>query len=366
MVFGRACREGAHEDVGRCLDVVGIGRDWALDRLGRGLVIDLADALLGLPDGFSGAVSVSRASEVVFEGSFGFADRAHQVPCTPQTRFAIASGTKGFTALVIVSLVAEGRLSLETTARSVLGADLPLIASEVTVEQLLNHTSGIGDYVDEETGELPLKVSVGQLVNTVDYLPALDGIPTKFAAGSRFGYCNSGYVVLALIAERVCGRAFDALVTERVVVPADMGKTGFLRSDALPGDAAIGYLPDGRSNVFALPVRGSGDGGAYTTVADMRRFWAGLFDERIVSSEWVQQMTTPQSAGPPAHRMHYGYGFWLDGEAVVLDGGDHGVTFRSVFDRPTRVCCTVVSNTETAINPIVARLRELTTIVPSP
>jgi len=323
-------------------------------------MIDWPGELEGvLASDFSGVVSVSRGTDVVFERAYGLADRAHTVPCTPQTRFAIASGTKAMTALVVLKLMADGSLSLATTARSVLGDDLPLIAADVTVEHLLNHTSGIGDYVDEETGELPLSVPVYALVDTRDYLPALDGIPTKFRAGARFGYCNSGYVVLALIAERISGTGYHELVRDRVLTPAGMHDTDFLRSDRLPGDAALGYLPDGRTNVFALPVRGNGDGGIYTTVADVRHLWAALLDGRLLDPQWVDRMTTPQSAGPPEHRMSYGYGFWLDGPAVVLDGGDHGVAFRSVCDRATGTCCTVIANMETPISPVVARLRDM-------
>jgi CubicO group peptidase (beta-lactamase class C family) len=322
-------------------------------------VTDLAASIADLTGSFSGVVSVSDGEQVVFERAYGLADRAHRVPCTPQTRFAIASGTKAFTALVVTGLIADGALSLSTTARSVLRNDLPLVADDVTVEQLLNHTSGIGDYADEETGELPLKVPVHRLVDTEDYLPALDGIATKFPAGARFGYCNSGYVVLALIAERVSGRAYHDLVRDRVLEPAGMAQTGFLRADALPGDAAIGYLEDGRTNVFAVPVRGNGDGGAYTTVADVRRFWSALFDGRIVPREWADRMTAPQSAGPPAQRRHYGYGFWLDASTVLMDGGDHGVTFRSTFDRPSSRCCTVIANIETTIGPLLQRLRDV-------
>jgi CubicO group peptidase (beta-lactamase class C family) len=327
-------------------------------------VTDPVTELAELTQGFSGVVSVSERAGIVFERGYGLADRAHAVLCTPDTRFAIASGTKGFTALVVAGLVADGALALDTTARSLLGRQLPLVADDVTVEHLLTHTSGIGDYVDEETGELPLKVPVSELVNTADYLPALDGIPTKFPAGARFGYCNSGYVVLALLAERASGRGYHELVQDRVFRPAGMTASGFLRSDALPGDAAIGYLPDGRTNVFSLPVRGNGDGGAYTTVGDLRRFWAALFAGRIVPDEWVSRMTAPHSAGPPAHRMHYGYGLWLDGATVVLDGGDHGVSFRSTYEPASGRCCTVVSNTETPISAIVQRAGELASTTP--
>jgi CubicO group peptidase (beta-lactamase class C family) len=197
---------------------------------------------------------------------------------------------------------------------------------------------------------------VYELVDTADYLPALDGFATKFPAGARFCYCNSGYVVLAIVAERVSGRGYHDLVRDLVLEPAAMAHTGFLRSDSLPGDAALGYLADGRTNVFALPVRGNGDGGGYTTAADLRSFWAALFDGRVVPQEWVERMTTAQSAGD---ERAYGYGFWLDGPAVLLEGGDHGVTFRSVLDRSSGRCTTVFANVETRIGPLVQRLQRL-------
>ena len=100
--------------------------------------------------GFSGVVQIDRAGEIEFAKAYGLANRAYRVPNTVDTRVGIASGGKGFTALTVLSLVHEGALGLDTTARSLLGDDLPLIAGDVTVEHLLTHTSGIGDYLDEE------------------------------------------------------------------------------------------------------------------------------------------------------------------------------------------------------------------------
>jgi CubicO group peptidase (beta-lactamase class C family) len=316
------------------------------------------DIAAALADDFSGVVSVSRGAEVLFEQAYGLADRAHRIPCTPQTRFAIASGTKTFTALAVMSLIRDGAVSLRTTARSLLGDDLPLVADDVTVEHLLTHTSGIGDYCDEYLDEPPpLKVPVYELVNTSDYLPALDGFPTAFPAGERFAYCNGGFVVLAIIAERASGRSYHDLVSERVFEPAGMVDSAFLRTDALPGDTAIGYLEDGRTNVFAVPVRGNGDGGAYTTVADMRRFWAALRDGALFAPEAVEEMTRPHSDGAFGRR--YGLGFWLGASTVELEGGDFGVVFRSAFDRSSGVVSTVIANLETRISPVFARAQEL-------
>jgi CubicO group peptidase (beta-lactamase class C family) len=99
--------------------------------------------------GFAGVVSVHRGAETEFARAYGLADRACQIPNTVRTRFAIASGTKGLTALAVVSLINDDALAMSTTARSVLGADLPLIGDDVTIEHLLAHRSGIGDYLDD-------------------------------------------------------------------------------------------------------------------------------------------------------------------------------------------------------------------------
>lgn len=160
---------------------------------------------------FSGVIRVDRGSEVA-EKAYGLADRAHALPNTVDTQFAIASGVKGMTALAVLSLVEEGTLDLATTARSVLGDDLPMIHDEVTVEHLLAHRSGIGDYLDEDApGEVTdyvMPVPVHALASTEDYLAVLDGHPSKFEPGTQFSYCNGGYVVLALIAERASGIPF--------------------------------------------------------------------------------------------------------------------------------------------------------------
>ena len=151
---------------------------------------------------FSGVVRVDRGDDVLLAEAFGLAHRAFEIPNTVDTRFGTASGTKGFTALTVMSLVQDGTLDLATTARSLLGDDLPLIDDRVTVEHLLAHRSGIGDYFDEEI-ERPitdhvLSVPVHELSTIERHLRVLDGFPTKFAPGERFSYCNGGYVVLAL------------------------------------------------------------------------------------------------------------------------------------------------------------------------
>jgi CubicO group peptidase (beta-lactamase class C family) len=326
----------------------------------------LEDGLDGIAaeTGFSGVVRVDRGDEVELAKAYGEAHRGYGIRNEVDTRFAIASGMKGLTALAVVCLIEDGRLELATPARAVLGDDLPLIDAAVTVEHLLSHRSGIGDYLDEDEehdlSEYLMPVPVHELATTEQFLAVLDGHATKFPPGDRFSYCNGGFVVLALIAERVSGTPFHDLVRERVCVPAGMPDTELLRSDELPGRTALGYVEvDGtwRSNVFHLPVRGSGDGGIYTTAADVSAFWRALFAGRIVSLDWVREMTRPRSE-PVEDGSSYGLGFWLDEQAgrVLLEGCDTGVSFRSVHDPDARLTYTVLSNTTDGAWPVAELL----------
>jgi CubicO group peptidase (beta-lactamase class C family) len=308
---------------------------------------------------FSGVVRVDRPGTVELAKAFGLADRGHQVPNTIDTQFGIASGTKGLTALTMVSLIEDGSLDLTTTARSVLGEDLPLIADDVTVEHLLAHRSGIGDYLDESTDydktDYMMKVPVHELATTEDHLAVLDGFPTVFPAGERFAYCNGGYVILALIAERTSGVPFPELVHTRVCQLAGMDDTAFLRSDELPGRAALGYLEDDglRTNVLHLPVRGAGDGGIYSTASDIGALWDAFLAGRIVSREWVAEMSRPRSVDS-RDSSRYGLGFWLhpSSDVVMLEGSDAGVSFRTMHDPATSTTLTVISNTTDGAWPI--------------
>ena len=316
--------------------------------------------------GLTGVVRVDLDGLVAFQAAYGMAHRGLGVRSRIDTQFAVASGSKGLTALTVMSLVERGELSLGTTARSLLGGDLPLIDDQVTVEQLLSHRSGIGDYLDEDevhdSTDYVLKVPVHELATTEQFLRVLDGYPMKCAPGEQFVYCNGGYVVLALLAERAAGVPFHDLVEQRVCAPAGMVDTVFLRSDELPGRAAVGYLEDEglRTNVLHLPVRGNGDGGIYTTAADFHALWDAFLAGRIVSLEALAEMVRPRS-DVPSESLRYGLGFWLheSTDVVSLHGFDAGVGFVSVRDPGGRFTYTVLSNKGRGAWPVSQRIGEL-------
>jgi len=154
-----------------------------------------------------------------------------------------------------------------------------------------------------------------------------------------------------------------------VCIPAWMHDSAFLRSDELPGRAAVGYLEGGDSlqtNVFHLPVRGNGDGGMYSTVADIVAFWDALVAGRLVSAAMVSTLVQPRSV-VSGSSLRYGLGFWLaqSGAGVILEGSDAGVSFRTVHDPTTHLTHTVVSNTSNGAWPI-ARLLDERLSLPTP
>jgi len=316
--------------------------------------------------GFSGVVRVDLAGSTVHASAHGLADRAYGLPNALDTQFGTASICKGLTALAVVGLVAEGRLGLDTPVRSVVGDDLPDIGDGVTIEHLLSHRSGIGDYLDEDEGldasSYVMTVPVHRLATTEGYLPALRGRPAKFPAGERFSYCNSGFVVLALVVERVTGTAFHEVVEQRVCARAGMVDTAYLRSDELPARAALGYLEaDGlRTNVLHLPVRGSGDGGIYTTVADLHAFWDAFLAGRIVGERWVAEMLRARTDVMDDGR-RYGLGVWLDGtgDGVVLNGYDAGVSAVTRHEPSRALTWSVLANRSEVAWPVSQRLREV-------
>ena len=314
---------------------------------------------------FSGVATVDVADRRVLERCEGFVHRAHRVPMTPRTRIAIASGSKGFTALAVMRLVQDGTLRLEQPVRGLLGDDLPLVDDAVTIEHLLTHTSGIGDYLDEDSDWEPsdyvLSLPVHTLTTSEAFLPMLEGHPQKFAPGERFTYCNGGYMVLAVLLERATGGTYHDIVRRLVFEPAALERTGFLPLNDLPADAALGYVANEGDlvNTLHMPVLGNGDGGAFTTADDLHRFWLALLDGHIVSRGTVDEMIRPRHDVPDEGK-RYGMGFWIHrtGPALILEGYDAGASFRSTHIMDTQTTVSVLGNSSEGAWPVIFSLAQ--------
>lgn len=264
--------------------------------------------------GLSLVAAISVDGQLVASVERGLANRAWAIPNTTDVVFGMASVTKGITAAVIMSLVDDGVFGLDDPVRNWLRSDLPLIDPAVTIDHLLTHRSGIGDYLDEEAMEdgndYVMPIPLHLLTSTESYVEVLDGHPQVSRPGSELTYNNGAYVVLALVAERASGATYHRLASDRVLGPAGMVDSAFYRTDELPSGVAAGYLDsDGlRTNVLHLPVQGTGDGGLYSTVGDLDRWWRALFAGAITRS--VDRMTELVSR-QPSGLLHYGRGLLL-------------------------------------------------------
>ena len=313
---------------------------------------------------FSGVVDVS-SEQSSFSKARGYRNRADQLPIETDTRFGIASGTKGFTALGIAGLIEDEKLGMKTTAVSLLGDRFPKLHPNITIEQLLAHTSGVGDHYDEDeiqegVDDFILSIPVQNLVSPFDYLPLLLDLPQKFSPGEKACYSNGGYVILAMIIESVSRQPFHQYIEERIFRRSGMKNSGFFRSDNLPGNTALGYLVGKqpfRTNIFNLPVIGSGDGGAYSTIDDMRIFWRNLLAFEIIGPKVLQPMIGAQNK---LENTYYGYGFWIEngGNFIALEGYDAGVSFYSATSRDSETVFTVISNDRSGAWPIVEVIKK--------
>jgi CubicO group peptidase (beta-lactamase class C family) len=299
---------------------------------------------------FSGVVSIFQADSLLYEKAFGFRDVSNQVPNSAATRFGIASGTKFFTALGIGRLIDQGLLALETQVGKLSHDYAGFIAPGATIRHLLTHTSGVYDYFDEEVEQdfdnFFVSIPWYRLETPSDYWPLFKGQAAKFEPGERFSYSNGGYVFLGLLIEKITGQRFRDFMQEQVFKVARMPQTGFYALNNLPANTALGYLEDRQTtNLYNLPIRGGGDGGLYTTAADLRSFWKYLFSNRILSPELTAVFL--QTHERFDDQSGYGCGLYkrLDNSLFSIAGGDAGVGFDSRYFVQQKITASILSNT---------------------
>jgi len=263
------------------------------------------------PEPFSGVVYLTQGDEVLLEGAYGDAIRTESIPNTARTRFQMASGCKVFTSVAVCQLVEQGKLAFDTPLRECVDATLPNGASGVTVRHLLTHSSGITSYFEEDIDPDYEALWKGTPMYTVrgprDFLPLFPDKPARFAPGARFEYNDGGYILLGLAIECITGTPFAAYVQANVLEPAGVADSGYFFADQLPGGTAYAYIrnPDGtwRTNVFAIPIVGGPDGGAYTTAPDMAQFWKALMGKTLLSDGMAALFLDAQiatSSKPPS------------------------------------------------------------------
>ena len=233
------------------------------------------------------AVLVIDKGNVLHAGAYGVRDVATLEPFTTTTPVYIASLAKMFTALGVLQLVDQGKLTLDATIGSVL-PDVAAYARDVTVRQLLNHTAGLIDHYDVG-GE-------DRTYSKVDVLKILDDADSLlFQPGSKSSYSNSAYVLLALVIEKLSGKTYAQFVDQRFLRPAGMrNATVVATARDLPARRARGYAR--KDNGFALAdydaINAPGPGGIYASLEDLYRWSLALRSGRVVSRDAMKTAST--------------------------------------------------------------------------
>lgn len=307
---------------------------------------------------FRGVAYIIQNGEILCEYAGGMADIAGERPNTLETRFACASMSKTFVAVGILQLIERGLLKFDDTLGSILTLDLKKVDPDVTVEQLLTHTSGVPDYDDEteeDAEELWANYPNYKIRKNEDLFLISREKPMLYLKGEKFQYNNTGFVLLALIIEKITEMDFDVYLQKNVFDVCGMKSTGYFEFDRLPARCAYGYLyasdnENYRTNIYSVAAKGTGDGGAYVTAGDILSFWKGLLEHKLLSQDMVEKMFSKQSGdGEDPEEGYYGYGIWIidnpDGkDYVYMQGIDPGVSAISEYNPNNGMISVMLSN----------------------
>ncbi|KRG37793.1 serine hydrolase [Stenotrophomonas panacihumi] len=308
---------------------------WSIGMAGAAPVITPPDAgidaLMRDYDGMQpgAAVLVLRDGEPVFRRGYGLAVVEDATSVTPQTNFRLASISKQFTAAAILLLAQDGKLSLDDKVKRWLPS-LPAAADAITIRHLLSHTGGLVDYED-----LMPATQKAQL-HDIDVLHLLESSDrTYFPPGTRYRYSNGGYALLALVVGQASGQDFASFLRQRIFLPLGMHDT-FAHQDGVDEvpNRAYGYSRVGGhwQRTDQSPTSAVlGDGGIYSSLEDLARWDAALYDERLLKADWLKQAFTPATTTPEPDVPFYGFGWRLNGETAWHSGESIG--FRNVIVR---------------------------------
>jgi CubicO group peptidase (beta-lactamase class C family) len=296
---------------------------------------------------FSGAVLLAERGRVILSGGYGWANLATGVPNTPATRFRIGSLTKAFTAMAVLELTNAGRLRLTDRVCSFI-TGCPPAWGQITLQELLTHTSGIPDYTTVSAfGRFSQRhLTPAELVALVR------GQPLLFLPGTRWSYSNTGYALLGMVIERVSGEPYATFLERHVLAPLGLRGTGYdTNNPSLPAHAT-GYAGWGsRASSIDMSVPYAA-GALDSTVGDLYRWDLALLSghPQLVRPDVLDQMFRPwvliDSTAPKSGA--YGFGWFIDNRGAEYDhdGDINGfVSYNAIFPR-ARVEVIVLSNLE--------------------
>ena len=275
---------------------------------------------------FNGSVLVSKNGKIVYEKAYGYQNTEEHILNTSNTIYQIGSTTKEFTAAVILILAEQHKLKLEDK----LSEYFPEYkrGNEITIKHLLTHTSGIYEILRDHTA-----VSENTLPRSKEkMLSFFISKPLDFDPGTQYSYCNSGYILLGLIIEKVTGKPYQDIVRDLILKPLKMKHTGFDFVGLNSSDKAIGYTKYNQQIYEAsIPWDSTATfsaGSLYSTVKDLYLWHRGLLNYKVYKKSSMEEATTPFLQG-------YGLGCWIDTlyKKKIVSHGGNILGFTSYFGR---------------------------------
>lgn len=310
---------------------------------------------------FSGSILVARDGEILLSKGYNYANWELKAPNSSRTKYRISSITKPFTATMIMMLAQNGLLELDDPICDHL-SNCPDSWGEITIHDLLSHTSGVPDYTRLEgaSNDSRLPHSVAELVEI------FRDEQLEFSPGANYQYSNSNYILLGALIEGVSGVSYDQFLQNAILNPLGLEDTGMDYTDQVLSDRASGYSIQGRTLVNAPYLNMSNayaTAGMYSTVGDLYTFDQALQDGQLLSLDDQALMYAPIQAGDNGGG-EYGLG-WQVSESdnhrrVGHSGGING--FRVFFGRYLDDGTTIIllSNIETEeLDPIIAGLEQI-------
>ena len=230
---------------------------------------------------FMGSVLIAKNGEILLKKGYGFADIENKIPNTPTTNFYLASVSKLFTVAAIIELKNKGLLKLDDSLSKYI-PDYPN-GNRITIQQLIQHKSGIVDYVNERPYELiKNEIKLDVLIDTFKYLPL------NFEPGEKYSYCSSGYNLLAYIIEKVSGLSYSDYVEKNIFNVLRMNSS-FSNWNLIPKNQAKGYHKENGEFIpsdYFHPSQFIGSGNLTSTVEDLYKWYEAIYKTGKVSLEY--------------------------------------------------------------------------------
>jgi CubicO group peptidase (beta-lactamase class C family) len=308
-------------------------------------------------DLFSGAVLAVKDGEIIYQGSYGYANKENKIPNTINTKFNMGSVGKTFTGVLIMQLVEEGKINLSDN----LGKHLPDFPFEeknkIQIRHLLNHTSGLGNYFTHKDYD-SLRPKLRRID---DALKLVYDQKPLFEPGTDYRYSNSGMLVLGAIIEKVTGMSYQDYIKKQILDPQGMDNSGIYYPEDNVPNRAIGYSKV-EEGTYKIETQNEfpafSDGGLYSTVLDMYKYDVAIKENRLLTQASKEIMLT---VTPPAKDYALGWekGIFNESEFVGHIGGCPGFASDYKSFLKDNMMIIVLSNYDGGANLIAAKINHL-------